>query len=306
VVRGLSALCLLSCACQVVGGYDEFYAATPTKSSPPPPAHACDALPLAKDDPAGFSVMARVDVPDGGCVWMDRTEVTVEQYQRWQSEVASDAIDWEPDWCKWKQTRADPIGDPDDACSAEILRYDLQPFAPRKPMRCVDFCEAEAFCRFADKRLCYDPAGLGVQGPRGFPQEWQLACTNGLTTRYPWGNPDEDVCNVGQSPAECIVGASATCGPLPVGQKAKCVNDRGILDLTGNVAEWVFSCNFPDINAPQEPSGCLVRGGGYDAPLQTCDLELTVSNDTRTPSLGFRCCADLTPDEELLVKPIPR
>lgn len=302
MTRPLHTLCLLSCACQVVGGYDEFYAGT---AAPPLPPHACDALPLAKDDPAGFSVMTRVDVPERSCVWMDRTEVTVEQYQRWQSDVDSDSIAWEPDWCTWKRTRTDPIGDPEDACAAELLHFDLQPFAPRKPMRCVDFCEAEAFCRFAGKRICYDPGGLGVQGPRGFPQEWQLACTNGLTTRYPWGNPEADVCNVGQSATECI-GASATCGPLAVGQEAECVNERGIVDLTGNVAEWVFSCNFPDSDEPDQPSGCLARGGGYDEPLETCQRELIIANDTRTPSLGFRCCADLTADEELRVKPIPR
>jgi sulfatase modifying factor 1 len=299
MARALPALCVLACACQWVGGYDDFHAST----SSPGPEHACDALPLAKDDPAGFSVMTRVDVPEGACIWMDRTEVTVEQYQRWQNEVPADSIAWESTWCTWKETRTDPIGDPEDECSSLVWRYDQQPFAPKKPMRCLDFCEAEAFCRFAGKRLCYDTAGLGVQGPHGFPQEWQLACTNGLTTRYPFGNPAEDVCNVGQSREACI-GASATCGPLPVGQKSSCVNERGVVDLTGNVAEWVFSCNFPDDDAPTEPSGCLVRGGGYDAPLSTCDKELTIPNDTRTPSLGFRCCADLTAEEELKVMPI--
>jgi sulfatase modifying factor 1 len=299
VARPLHAIWLLTCACQLVGGYDEFHAGTP---APVAPEHTCDALPLAKDDPAGFSVMTRVDVPERSCVWMDRTEVTVEQYERWLGEVASDSIAWEPDWCAWKRTRTDPIGDPADACADEILHYDLQPFAPQKPMRCVDFCEAEAFCRFAGKRICYDPAGLGVQGPRGFPQEWQLACTNGLSTRYPWGNPERDVCNVGQTSSQCI-GASATCGPLPVGQKAECVNERGIVDLTGNVAEWVFSCNFVDSAVPDKPPGCVARGGGYDEPLQTCQRELVIPNDTRAPSLGFRCCADLTPDEQLLARP---
>jgi sulfatase modifying factor 1 len=300
VRRGGGAVLLLACSCQLVGGYDEFYAG----AAAPLPKHACDALPVAKDDPLGLAVMARVDIPQKSCVWMDRTEVTVEQYQRWESEVLSSDIVWEPTWCAWKQQRSDPIGDPDDTCAAEILRFDQEPFGPRKPMRCVDFCEAQAFCRWAGKHICYDTGGLGVQGPHMGAQEWQLACTNGLTTRYPWGNDVEDYCNVGQTAAQCI-GASATCGPLPVGQKTNCVNRRGILDLAGNVGEWVFSCNFPDSAKPLEPTACLIRGGGYDGPLKTCDSEANVKNDTRTPSVGFRCCADLTAEEQLLVSATP-
>jgi formylglycine-generating enzyme required for sulfatase activity len=288
---------IASCGCQLVAGYEEF----DYVRSAPEPGHACETLPTAKDDDRGLAVMARVDLKDQTCLWMDRTEVTVEQYRGWQDEVPANGVEWEPTWCDWKGDRANPVGDPDDACVSELLPLDLQPFAARKPMRCVDFCEAEAFCRWAGKHLCYDAAGLGVQGPRGFPQEWLLACTNQMTTRYPWGTDTKDVCNTGQD-AEACLGASGTCGPVTVGQKSDCSTPRGVVDLLGNVSEWVFSCNFVDSTRPLEPSPCLTRGGGYDAALQACDIESTIAGDARQPSLGFRCCANLTSAEELLVR----
>jgi len=286
-----------SSGCQIVGGYDDFTYGSGTQA----PKHPCEALPAAKDDERGLAVMARVDLVNETCVWMDRTEVTVGQYAAWQSDVPADGVPWESDWCKWKTERTDPIGDPNDACVAELLPFDLQPFAARKPMRCVDFCEAEAFCRWADKHLCYDSSGLGVHGPRGNPQEWQLACSNQLTTRYPWGDGSAGYCNTGQTADACIGSASGTCGPVPVGQKAECSTPGGIVDLLGNVSEWVFSCVYIDSERPLEPTGCLTRGGGYDEPLEPCTTENTITSNARKPSLGFRCCADLTPGEQVLV-----
>jgi formylglycine-generating enzyme required for sulfatase activity len=295
VPRASRLLCLLTLVgCQLVGGYEEFdWSETAHRE-----AHPCDALPLAKDDALGLAVMERVDIPGSDCAWIDRTEVTVEQYQRWQDDVASDAVSWEPTWCAWKTTRTDPIQAADDECVNQLLSFDLQPFAPSKPMRCTDFCEAEAYCRWAGKHLCHDTSGLGIQGPHGYPQEWQLACTNGGTTRYPFGNDSSDACNTGQS-AESCVGFTGTCGVRPAGAESECANQRGVMDLLGNVAEWVFACNYVDPQRPLTPTGCLTRGGGYDSVLTPCDLELTLPSDTRRPSLGFRCCADLTTAEEL-------
>jgi sulfatase modifying factor 1 len=298
-VRGSYWLVLVvASGCQIVGSYEEFDY-TP---APAVPKHACDALPTIKNDEQGLSVMTRVNMIDGRCFWMDRTEVTVEQYASWQADVPADAVPWEPMWCQWKQDaeRHDPIADRDDACRAALHSLDQQPFGAQKPMRCVDFCEAEAFCRWAGKHLCYDSSGIGVQGPRGLPQEWLLACSNQMATRYPWGNDDESHCNVGETTDACV-DVSATCGPVTVGRNTRCSTPDGILDLLGNVSEWVFSCNFVDPDAPVDPIRCLTRGGGYDDPLRGCDWETTIASDTRKPSLGFRCCSDLSQPEQALV-----
>ena len=288
---------MLTSGCQLVGGYADFDYGTSAEQ----PDHACDVLPSAKDDDRGLSAMARIDRPDQTCFWMDRTEVTVDQYESWQEDVPANGIEWDPTWCDWKGDRSDPMGAAGDACVAEIPPLDVQPFAPKKPMRCVDFCEAEAYCRWAKKRLCHDSSAFGTQGPRVFPREWVQTCSNQSTTVYPWGNDAADYCNTGQMPPDDCISTTGNCGAAPVGQMTNCSTPGGVMDLTGNVAEWVYSCNHFDSSASLEPTGCLTRGGGYDAPLQACDHERTIPNDSREPALGFRCCTDLAPDEEALV-----
>ncbi len=291
----LVTLLLGAGACQWLGDYEKFYPIEP--SSAPT---ACAALPLTKQDAKRLALMSRIDVPGGTCLWIDSTEVTVEQYRTWLEAASEGNIDWEPTWCAWKTSRSNPIDTQDDSCVAELFPFDSQPFAARKPMRCVDFCDAEAFCEWAGKHLCYDYSALGTQGPRNNAEEWQLACSNGFTSRFPWGNAAESGCNVGQTRDDCV-GPDGTCGPSLVGDSRSCVNEHGVVDLLGNVAEWVFSCNFVDPHAPAGPTGCMTRGGGYDMPLAPCDVENIRSNDTRAPDLGFRCCADLTPAEQLSV-----
>ena len=72
----------------------------------------------------------------------------------------------------------------------------------------------------------------------------------------------------------------------------------GVYDLLGNVDEWIYGCNSFAPADPSSPRGCLTKGGGYDATVESCRLERTLLNDTRLPSLGFRCCAALTGPED--------
>jgi formylglycine-generating enzyme required for sulfatase activity len=89
--------------------------------------------------------------------------------------------------------------------------------------------------------------------------------------------------------------------PHPVGQQPSCRNASGVLDLLGNVAEWIFSCAFVQLGQESLPTKCLVRGGGYDQLLQACTSETSMPNDSRRRDLGFRCCADLSAEEQFLI-----
>jgi formylglycine-generating enzyme required for sulfatase activity len=90
---------------------------------------------------------------------------------------------------------------------------------------------------------------------------------------------------------------SRTCGVQRGGEYSQCVTKTGVYDLLGNVDEWLYDCNAAPADS-SSPRGCLTMGGGYDAPVESCRLEHTLRNDTRLPSLGFRCCAALTGPEE--------
>jgi formylglycine-generating enzyme required for sulfatase activity len=157
----------------------------------------------------------------------------------------------------------------------------------------VDFCDAEAFCRWNGKHLCHDLSNLGVGGPRGYTREWKTACRNDLSTIYPWGDEtDESRCQTGQDVNGC---KDNHCGPAPVGAHPRCSTSTGVLDLIGNVGEWAYACNTLD---PQDPT-CLVRGGDYSTLQKPCDSEEAVSNRARRANLGFRCCADLSVGEKI-------
>jgi hypothetical protein len=59
----------------------------------------------------------------------------------------------------------------------------------------------------------------------------------------------------------------------------------------------------------------MVRGGGYDEPVHQCSVvrTLPIGGDrpplvrigTRLPNLGFRCCDDLSPEEQRCVEDAP-
>ena len=101
-------------------------------------------------------------------------------------------------------------------------------------------------------------------------------------------------------------GCNPEGGSLPVGQ---CPNGStphdpvGVLDLSGNVAEWTrddYESNYESGHEPLlEPvvegrgGNKVVRGGCYDddqnSPYLNTTARRAVSAATRTPTVGFRC-----------------
>jgi len=288
-LSALSALVLSSC--QWVAGYQDF------SSEQARPPHPCDGLAERKTDDSG--VMVRVDVPGGLCSWIDEDELSVAEYQRWRDDPAAAHPSWDPDFCGWKQAASDPAQTPDDPCARQANAEELQPFAANKPIRCVDWCDAEAYCRWAGKHLCYDNSLHGTQVPRNMPREWSYACDNGETSVYPWGDEARgNLCNAAQ-PVDALTQAER--GVVAVDLSADCLSERGARDLIGNVAEWTYGCNVPSASQGPAAPGCLSKGGSYADALRPCLSEATLPNDTRTTGLGLRCCSDLSPAEALLI-----
>ncbi len=89
------------------------------------------------------------------------------------------------------------------------------------PVVCVDFTQAETYCKAQHKRLASD-------------EEWEWAARGGPAGHaYPWGDePKGKACWSGDSPltGTCAVGA------YPAGD-----SPQGIHDLAGNVFEWTTS-----------------------------------------------------------------
>jgi formylglycine-generating enzyme required for sulfatase activity len=219
-----------------------------------------------------------VRLPEGFCI--DKTEVTRGQYEAWldskpstsgQSASCSTNTDFTPS-CDWKP-------------GANKTEH---------PVVCVDWCDAQAFCKAAGKRLC---GKVGDGGSYPFTSyddpkvsEWDAACTSGGQFEYTYGNTfDTNICR------DADADDYTTWGLDDVGSFAQCHSPdpayAEVFDLSGHVAEWDNSCIDDSAESP-----CRIRGGSFQHHAQgtRCAMgrELEWPRSRQVEAVGFRCCAD--------------
>ncbi len=163
-----------------------------------------------------------------------------------------------------------------------------------EPWRLCTEAEWEKAARGACRNVCDDP--------------FDDACCAAETPEYPWGHEPPScaftVMNDGGN--GCGTGITAPVATHPADQSV-----YGVLDMAGNVWEWVEDCWHPNYEgAPSDgsawedpglpPGDCLeggrvVRGGAFTTPAS----ELRMSNrkrfapDEAYDAYGFRCCRSL-------------
>ncbi|MBS2014504.1 MAG: SUMF1/EgtB/PvdO family nonheme iron enzyme [Deltaproteobacteria bacterium] len=203
--------------------------------------------------------------------YIDETEVTYDRYEAFRQ--TSPTFSSEPR-CAWKTSATTP-------CTASTGTL---------PVRCIDWCDALAYCKSAGKRLCGGIGGGSITEPdklgSGLASQWLFACAGGAATdRWAYGLAYRSgVCN------------EASSGAVPVKSLPDCVGaTAGVYDLSGNVKEWDDSCLELD-GGPDaaKHSSCAVRGGSFTGPTaeSKCgNLDMVVRYDTYD-DVGFRCCAD--------------
>jgi iron(II)-dependent oxidoreductase len=219
--------------------------------------------------------MARTAVTNGEFVAFvedagyKRRELWSSEGWSWRMDAKADSpVYWQRDAGRWFERRFDT----------------LVPLAAHLPVLHVNWFEADAYCRWAGRRLPSEA-------------EWEFAAavqTAGEKTRYPWGNavPDERRANLYGATHERV-----DVGALPEGD-----SPWGCRQMMGNVWEWTsdwfgaypgfVADPYKEYSQPWFGNHKVLRGGCYATRghLIRNTWRNFYTPDRRDVFAGFRTC----------------
>ena len=158
--------------------------------------------------------------------------------------------------------------------------------------------DARDACAANGKRLCGD-------------SEWTLACEGSERLPYPYGyDRNSEACNIDKPHPDVNEKALGSNDPKvrdaeakrlwqgePSGSRNSCVSPYGVMDMTGNVDEWV-------VNESGVPYKSGLKGGYWGPVRDRCRPETTVHAEGFSfYQIGFRCCGDVPTSPNTTVKP---
>lgn len=219
--------------------------------------------------------------------YLDQTEVTMAQYQACAKAGGCTEL---AKTVQWDQGDADWVKKWSPFCNVNQSDDRSQ-----HPVNCVDWNQAAAYCKFKGKRLPTE-------------KEWEYAARGKDGRKYPWGNeaPRSGLLNACGS--ECVEMLKrkglGTFSPMysgndtfettaPVGIVQGDKSPFGVMDLGGNVTEWVqdwYRGSYRKSDGPTKNRS--FRGGSwndFDPSNARAPDRSRNSPMNRSDVVGFRC-----------------
>jgi formylglycine-generating enzyme required for sulfatase activity len=212
--------------------------------------------------------------------WIDRTEVTNARYVQFLN-----ALGEHTSACGGHDCAETQVEDKYSHILRQDEHYVVESGFEDHPVAQVSWYGAQAYCLWAGVRLPTEA-------------EWEKAARGVDGRLYPWGNesPDCDRAQYGDCGGETV----------PVGSRLAGVSPYGVMDMTGNVWEWVadwYDSAYYASSPAQNPQGPdsgerrVFRGGSWGYP----PAFLRASDRARNRptyagfNVGFRCAATKPP-----------
>ncbi|MFA5857448.1 MAG: SUMF1/EgtB/PvdO family nonheme iron enzyme [Elusimicrobiota bacterium] len=209
--------------------------------------------------------------------FIDKYEVTNEQYKQFiDTGGYSNSTYWSTDGWAWKNNLTQPSYWTDTTYGYTAVN------GPRLPVVGVSWYEADAYARWAGKRLPTEA-------------EWEKAARGTDLRAYPWGDTwYVNYCNwYDNSGKQDGYSKTAPVGIYESGQSL-----YGCYDLAGNVSEWCsdwFGASYPWVyinpTGPASGTNKILRGGSYASTSAACKADVRSCADykIRETTIGFRC-----------------
>jgi formylglycine-generating enzyme len=215
---------------------------------------------------------------------MDRTEVTHEQYVAFLNWLGPNS---DRTGCFGQKCVETTATSEHSNITLDSVNYDVSPQVGQLPIVGVTWYGARAYCESIGRRLPTEA-------------EWERAARGQNEYIYPWGNDRNLAFAKTSRPEDQGIGA------VDVGFYLNGASQYEVLDMAGNVAEWVYDYYQPTYYSQAESSGLnptgpasgtdrVVRGGSWDSvPFFARSVHRQNERPTETTLwLGFRCAADI-------------